>query len=98
MLIKVRSIPAGVRAIGRAATHDGLEAYEDSTAGKIVRVPTDLADACERIVGSLSFGAFFPLGILFELDPPNEKVNGLWVQVEAYEQAKAASAKAKAAG
>lgn len=66
---------------------DGLELLNADALGELVRV-TDkkLADACERMVGELSM-SIFPLGVIVEVDAPNERMNGLWVQRAIFELA-----------
>ena len=96
VLIRVRQIPSGMKPRGEPTSVDGLEAYGDATIGNMVRIPAALRDAAERAVGSLSLGAFFPLGIEFQLDPPDDQANGLWVQESVYRQVKAEAAKPKA--
>ena len=85
MLLKIRKIPAALGA-PVITQEKGLDSVEMPTVGQLVRVPAELADRAEILVGEVSLtGGMFPLGIEIKLDAPLDHLNGLWVQRGVYD-------------
>jgi hypothetical protein len=60
---------------------EGTTIMEAQMIGELVKVPDPYRDRAENLVGELNMG-LFPFGIDVALAPPQDHLNGLWVQRE----------------
>lgn len=77
MLIKVRKLGPTFSNPEVLEKHHELT-IEAQGLGELVKVPEQLCEAAELLVGELSM-TFFPVGIEVRLEQGN-RLNGLWVQ------------------
>jgi hypothetical protein len=92
MLLKIRALGPEFP-VPPPILKDGLLTVSLDAAGELVKVPPEYVDRVERIVGVVSMG-IFPVGLDVKLDPPQEELNGFWVQREVFDEVRKANGRA----
>jgi hypothetical protein len=86
MLIRIRSLGFGFEAL-KTVEHNGQTMMAGSQLGELYKVPDEVREDGERLVGEFSAG-MPTLGLIafdVQLDPPRDDLNGFWVQKEIFQ-------------